>query len=396
MNGRAALVAGMGIAVVALLLGGGRFARIEAADVVELPAPGTAVPVFLTDGTPVFVVRDSAGGLRAFDARMPARTGVLRRMVGWCPDAGVFIDTARGAAYGTDGRPRYRARLLGRAVRFETLQTTEALTRLAIERSATAVRIGAPLRPSGRGLDGGQRLPAALPCRARGGDRQEPPLHWLDTSRLVTHADLTVAPTPSLEEVAAAGATRLTPTSGNVVAVAGAVARACSLVSGDDPPRCHADAPAVRLATPSLAGEFTHVSGRLLVSAADGAITEVAALPEAVIDGVGTSGAVQTEGDLVQYLGPAVDAVQVQLRGTDPALFELLTVCRLSGDGGRALVPLARNPILVGGPGRGDEDARLTRADLARPQPLLGDEPVPVRLTIDRASCSLVRLVELS
>jgi hypothetical protein len=69
---------------------------------VAVPAEGGAVPVFLGDGRPAFVVR-TGEGVHVLDARPPRETGTPGALVTWCPGDEQFVDWIHGGWYLADG-----------------------------------------------------------------------------------------------------------------------------------------------------------------------------------------------------------------------------------------------------------------------------------------------------
>ncbi len=67
----------------------------------DVPSAGEARPAHLPDLTPIFLVHDTDGQVRVFDAASPANP---TNLVGWCAGDEVFVDAA-GTRYATDGRP---------------------------------------------------------------------------------------------------------------------------------------------------------------------------------------------------------------------------------------------------------------------------------------------------
>jgi hypothetical protein len=69
---------------------------------VAVPAERGAVPVFLADGRPAFVVRTDDAVL-VLDARPPLETGTPGALVGWCGGHDQFFDWVHGGWYLADG-----------------------------------------------------------------------------------------------------------------------------------------------------------------------------------------------------------------------------------------------------------------------------------------------------
>ena len=101
------VLVGLGVAVAALAAIGYAFifsgiATPVARDLgtVAVPNQEGAVPVYLSDGRPAFVLR-SEDGVRVIDARPPLRAGEPGRLIAWC---GVnFTDVVGAAAYAPGG-----------------------------------------------------------------------------------------------------------------------------------------------------------------------------------------------------------------------------------------------------------------------------------------------------
>jgi hypothetical protein len=69
---------------------------------VSVPDEPGAVPVYLADGRPAFVVRTEDTVL-VLDARPPLETGTPSGLVAWCPGDELFHDWVNGGSYGADG-----------------------------------------------------------------------------------------------------------------------------------------------------------------------------------------------------------------------------------------------------------------------------------------------------
>jgi hypothetical protein len=69
---------------------------------VTVPDEPGAVPVFLADGRPAFVVR-TADDVHVLDARPPLEAGAPGALVSWCPGDDQFVDWVHGGWYLADG-----------------------------------------------------------------------------------------------------------------------------------------------------------------------------------------------------------------------------------------------------------------------------------------------------
>jgi hypothetical protein len=67
-----------------------------------VPEDGNAVPVFLADGRPAFIVR-ADGAVHVLDARPPLDTGEPGVLVAWCPEDEQFLDFVNGGWFLADG-----------------------------------------------------------------------------------------------------------------------------------------------------------------------------------------------------------------------------------------------------------------------------------------------------
>jgi hypothetical protein len=101
------VLVGLGVAVAALVAIGYAFifsgiATPVATDLgtVSVPDADGAVPVYLSDGRPAFVVR-SADRVTVLDARVPVAYGEPGRLIAWCN--GLFTDLVGTSAYAPDG-----------------------------------------------------------------------------------------------------------------------------------------------------------------------------------------------------------------------------------------------------------------------------------------------------
>lgn len=92
----------LALAAVVAVVGAGWLSGTSPLEVVAVPPKGTARPVELKDGTPVFVVHTRAGKVHVVDARSPHRKAGVAQLVGWCEQSETFVDY--DAMYAADGR----------------------------------------------------------------------------------------------------------------------------------------------------------------------------------------------------------------------------------------------------------------------------------------------------
>ena len=222
----------------------------EGATSFALPEPGEAVPGWLPDHTPIFVVRDRAGDVHVVRALVREAPPNLHVAVAWCPPADAFVSVWRSDMFLADGRYVDGPAPTG-------LWTYE--TRVEDGR----VHVGDPVEPVGRSSHDADIGDTRTCFDDQGGD--------LDRDVVVLHdlpADPADVRTP--EEAATSPAGSWVLIEGYVVV--GDHASVCSAVVGEKPPRCDGG---VRLATsgapgPSAETVIWHGLMRALADDADG------------------------------------------------------------------------------------------------------------------------------
>lgn len=256
----------IGVLTAALLVTAGTAWMVQREPVwrVPLPPPGQAVPAFLGDGLPVFVVHDPTGAVHVLDARNPHRNAPWWKLVGWCPSSQVFEDPWHGSRFGPDGgwfggpSPRglaaFAATVRGGVVEVGSRGDEPP-------RTPDPHDVYEPQGPSCMGVSGHDAVRAGL----------------------VAHDALLPGRLPWLPDAVRAGRGRWLPARGAVVQRAGSVVM-CS-ASSAEPPRCEDEIAWPHGAGFSADGVAWHgARGRFLVLAEGGRVRDLAVLAVTRVD----------------------------------------------------------------------------------------------------------------
>jgi hypothetical protein len=398
--GRRPVTVAVVLLVLAALVASARSAgRATVEEVLEIPDLGTVRADRLGNGTPVFVVSTAGagpGGTAAIDviqAFVPEVSGPVTALVGWCADAGAFVDPHHGPLYDVRGR-RLPTTLAGRTPAGEGTRLT-ALDDL-IHRVATPIE-GRTEAADPITVEGIQPLqdwqvadrpeldprPAPRQCR-RPADPPVTPTRAAPIPTLVDHSFLATAIDP--------GRLGWQITDGWLVIDVDGRGRWCDEPPGPLPdaacaaPREDVDV-GLALDPADVGGVPAVLGGPLAVRLSGGAVARVAVLPDSGWWGSSLRGSEPYAGQVVRAWTSA-----------DPALVigDLVGAgrCRATFPGGQvdgratARLPVtARTVVEVAG--------EVGAADDGPPGPALAgaaEVPLDVDLVVDAATCEVLML----